>query len=396
MTIPVLPVPKRKSTPTRSDSSKPTATGDAPQKRERPTTGKHQRATVDKATSTNEAGNNGAPGSAKRSTTPHERFADDLVWQGEAPSSKRMGLVPLTLDEGIRTTAIGQLYGLDFQIDGKGFSVRVFFDHYNRRLRVLDYEAVNYRGMIERLTWLAEQNRYDKIIVMASRRDWQILLGQGLMLEGILKYYFRGDDAYVLSRFGSPERLASQYLIDETNIVTDLLRSKVSYSPSPLPDGYRLVAADESHIPAMVGLYRKVFRTYPSPLTDPDYIQQTMRRHVIYSVVLNEKDTVVSAASAEINEKNATAELTDCATGSGQRGKGLMYHLLAALERELSDRGLVSTYTLARARSVGINRVFHRLGYEYSGRLLNNCDISGQYEDMNIWVKLLTQLHTDG
>ena len=29
------------------------------------------------------------------------------------------------------------------------------------------------------------------------------------------------------------------------------------------------------------------------------------------------------------------------------------------------------------------------LGYEYSGRLVNNCDIYGQFEDMNIWVKLL-------
>ncbi|HCP15639.1 MAG TPA: putative beta-lysine N-acetyltransferase, partial [Peptococcaceae bacterium] len=27
--------------------------------------------------------------------------------------------------------------------------------------------------------------------------------------------------------------------------------------------------------------------------------------------------------------------------------------------------------------------------YEYSGRLVNNCDICGGFEDMNIWVKRL-------
>jgi hypothetical protein len=34
-----------------------------------------------------------------------------------------------------------------------------------------------------------------------------------------------------------------------------------------------------------------------------------------------------------------------------------------------------------------MNIVFMRAGFEYCGRLINNCDIYGQYEDMNIWVK---------
>ncbi len=36
------------------------------------------------------------------------------------PTTKEMGLVRLTLDRGVKTTAIGQLYGLDFEIEGKG------------------------------------------------------------------------------------------------------------------------------------------------------------------------------------------------------------------------------------------------------------------------------------
>jgi hypothetical protein len=42
---------------------------------------------------------------------------------------------------------------------------------------------------------------------------------------------------------------------------------------------------------------------------------------------------------------------------------------------------------MARARSFGMNMVFYQLGYEFNGRLVNNCDIHGGYEDMNIWVK---------
>ncbi len=223
----------------------------------------------------------------------------------------------------------------------------------------------------------------------ARSDDWQKFLGLGYMLEGILKYFYRGDNAYVLSRFGSIDRVTSPHLIDESSLIETLLKDGPPDPPPPLPDGYSLVEATEVHIPALVTLYRDVFSTYPSPLTHPDYIQQTMRRHVVYRAVIDPHGTLVSAASAEIDTKHSNAELTDCATFKAERGKGLMYSLLTALEGDLRKRGIMTGYTLARARSVGMNRVFYRLGYEYSGRLLNNCDIYGEFEDMNIWVKPL-------
>lgn len=311
------------------------------------------------------------------------------AWAPMTPTDKGMGLVRLTLDRGVRTTAIGQIYGLDFEIEGDGFVVRVFFDHYNRRLKVLDYSVTDYRALSARLTWLARANEFDKIFLKAKKDDWQRFLGLGFMLEGILRYFYRGEDAYVLSKFGSNDRISSPHLIEESELIEELMSSPPSYEVPPLPEGYRLGLAREEDIPALVALYRTVFKTYPSPLTHPDYIQQTMRRNMIYRIVVNGSNEVVSAASAEVDEKNSNAELTDCATLKTERGRGLMYLLLSDLESDLRERGIMNGYTLARARSVGMNRVFYRLGYEYSGRLLNNCDIYGQYEDMNIWVKRL-------
>ena len=312
-------------------------------------------------------------------------------WGAVEPTDKGMGLARLTLDKGVKTTAIGQLYGLDFEIDGKGFVIRVFFDKYNRRLKVLDYEASDYRALAARLSWLAQENQFDKIFLKAHKDDWQRFLSFGYSLEGILKYYFRGEDAYVMSRFGTAERLTSAQLFRENEIIESLMRAAASYQPPPVPEGYAMVVASDRHIPQLVSLYRRVFRTYPSPLTHPDYIQQTMARNIIYRAVLNRQGNVVSAASAEIDLKHANAELTDCATQKSERGKGLMYQLLLALEGDLRQRGLITGYTLARAPSVGMNRVFYRLGYEYTGRLVNNCDIYGQFEDMNIWVKPLAK-----
>ena len=310
-------------------------------------------------------------------------------WAPLEPTQKDMGLARLTLDRGVKTTVIGQLYGLDYEVEGDGFSMRVFFDNYNRRLKVLDYDATDYRALCDRLVWLADANEYDKIFLKATEQDWQRFLGLGFMLEGILKYYFKGENAFVLSRFGSIDRLTSEHLIEESSLIEKLLRSDNGHEARPVPEGYRFELAGEDHIPGLVMLYRQVFKTYPSPLTHPDYIQQTMKRNVLYRAALNDAGEVVSAASAEIGEKHSNAELTDCATRNDQRGKGLMFHLLAALEGDLRDRRIMTGYTLARAQSVGMNRVFFHLDYEYSGRLLNNCDIYGQFEDMNIWVKRL-------
>lgn len=310
-------------------------------------------------------------------------------WGPTEPTDKRMGLVRLTLDRGVKTTAIGQLYGLDFELEHDAYTCRVFFDYYNRRLKVLDYDAKDPQAMLDRLTWLAEQNDFDKIFLKATKDDWQTFLQYGYLLEGILRYYFRGEDAYVLSKFRSVDRVTSEHLIEESDLIEKLMREGEQREPTALPEGYALFEATPEHIPGLVDLYRRVFKTYPSPLTHPDYILATMERNVLYRAIRDEQGVIVSAASAEVDDKHSNAELTDCATEPSQRGKSLMFHILSALEGDLSRRGIMTAYSLARARSVGMNRVFFRLGHEYSGRLVNNCDIYGQFEDMNIWVKRL-------
>lgn len=322
-------------------------------------------------------------------TGPASEKAPPSEWAQTRPTDKRMGLVRLTLDRGVKTTVIGTLYGLDFEIDGDGYSCTLFFDWYNRRLKVTRYEASDYRALLERLGWLAAENDFDKIFFKATKDDWQEFLRYGYMLEGILRYYFRGEDAYVLSRFRSADRVTSEHLIEESEIIEALMRSSPRREPRALPAGYTMFSCTPEHIPELVLLYRRVFETYPSPLTHPDYILATMERNVIYRAISDESGRVISAASAECDDTHSNAEMTDCATHPDERGKSLMFHILSALEGDLRARAIQTAYTLARARSVGMNRVFYGLGYEYSGRLVNNCDIYGQFEDMNIWVKRL-------
>jgi len=91
----------------------------------------------------------------------------------------------------------------------------------------------------------------------------------------------------------------------------------------------------------------------------------------------------------EQHEKDKTAELTACATVVEVRSIRLQSHVLRLLEEYLRDQKYISAYSMAQARSYGIIQVFFGLGHEFMGRLVNNCDIFGAYEDMNIWCRKL-------
>ena len=99
----------------------------------------------------------------------------------------------------------------------------------------------------------------------------------------------------------------------------------------------------------------------------------------------------MAAASAETAAALGNAEMTDFATLPSQRRLGLAQHLLAALESDMDERGIRNLYTIARARSFGMNRVFFNRGYELTGTLVNNCHIAGRFEDMHVWCRTLPE-----
>jgi len=315
-----------------------------------------------------------------------EMMSDE--WTSLKPSEKEMGVVKFYLDKGVSTTVVGTVYGLDFEINVKGCRVNVFFDHYNKRLKVIDYSTTDFSAMTKRLIWLAKNNKFDKIFVKVRKKDFQKFLSHGYVMEGVLRYYFNGEDAYILSRFSSKSRAMSKNLVAESELIEDLVYNTEKENVKKLESDIRIITATNEHIPQLAFIYRSIFETYPSPLTNPDYIKSTMDRNVTYKIAMQEGEAV-AAASAEINKKYSNAEMTDCATIPKARGKGVMQHMLIAHEKDLKGIQIKTVYTLARAKSMSMNKVFFRLNYEYSGRLINNCDIFGNYEDMNIWVKKL-------
>jgi len=327
-----------------------------------------------------------------KSDAAQAKASDDLRSESLPKPIRRdrqLGRVRLVLDEGESTEVIGIVYGLAHQIRTPSYRLDVFLDHYNRRLKVLDYQASDYRPMVEKLEFLAAANRFDKIWVQARKSDWDTFLQFGFVLEGLLKHADRGRTAYMVSKFRSQRRLRSPGLLQETELIEKITKRERRSRPPAPPEGYTLDFAREGDVEGMLSLYRRVFETYPAPLTYREYLLSVLHRDAIFRVIRCPKGEVVAAASAELDDRRLSSELTDCATHPDQRGKGLMSVLLHALEEDLRRKGYRCAYTLARAPSFGMNAAFHALGYEYNGRMINNCDIYGDFENMNLWVKNL-------
>jgi putative beta-lysine N-acetyltransferase len=99
---------------------------------------------------------------------------------------------------------------------------------------------------------------------------------------------------------------------------------------------------------------------------------------------------LVAVAATEIDPHAENAEMTDFATRQEWRGQGFAEILLRHMDRKVAEMGVKTAYTIARAGSAAMNRVFRRRGYEYAGWLKNNTQIGGRIESMAVWYKRLS------
>ena len=279
--------------------------------------------------------------------------------------------------------------GVEYRIKGDGFTVQMIASDFNSRIQVLSYEAHDSGAMVRALVSEAQTRGYGKIFVKAPLVEKGALEDAGMIAEATITGYFSGEPAVVMSMFLDGERMQRPFESDQNGIL-DTIQSRPADSTVPeLPEGYRLIVAESGDTHELAELYRDVFASYPFPISDPDYLEATMKSHVVYRIVRDAGGALVAAASAETCRRYRNAEMTDFATLPSQRGLGLAQHILAALESDMSGWAIPNLYTVARARSAGMSRVFYNRGYEMTGTLVNNCHISGRFEDMHVWCKRL-------
>jgi putative beta-lysine N-acetyltransferase len=135
-------------------------------------------------------------------------------------------------------------------------------------------------------------------------------------------------------------------------------------------------------------IFKAVFETYPFPIHDADYIKDTMKSHVEYFGAWD-GDKLIAVSSAEKDSLSKSVEMTDFATLPEHRGENIALYLLDFMEKAMKKRGYKTAYTIARALSYGMNITFAKASYKMGGTLINNTNICGKIESMNVWNKPL-------
>jgi putative beta-lysine N-acetyltransferase len=262
---------------------------------------------------------------------------------------------------------------------------KILVDLPNKRIKIVDFNTISIQNL-KRIIHFASKQHLGKIICYCNINFFETFINAGFNLEGKIHGYFKGDDAFCMSYFISSDRKVCSNFAKKELLVKECLNKKNTYIHSKNNLGYLIRNANKNDVKEMAELFSTVFLSYPSPIYDEEYLKQTMNEKVLYKVaVYNGK--IISIASADMNKENLNAEITDCATHPAYRCKGILSNIIYFLESDLKTKGFLSLYSLSRSINPSINFVLSKHNYNFAGRLVNNCNICGTFEDMNLWVK---------
>lgn len=261
------------------------------------------------------------------------------------------------------------------------------------RIYLMKLKEEDYPAIIPELVRLAEESHYGKIFAKVPSRVVDGFLGEGFEKEAVVPGFYAGDDdALFLGRYLKPARreitpeLRSR--MQEIIALARQKRGEAGEEADVTPFALRRLHTDDAA--SLTRLYGSVFESYPFPIFEREYIVHTMEEDSIaYYGAFSADGRLIAASSAEMDKTGRNAEMTDFATHPDARGHGIALHLLRLMEQDMSERGMLVLYTIARAVSTGMNVTFGKGGYEYTGTLINNTNISGHIENMNVWFKKL-------
>ena len=260
---------------------------------------------------------------------------------------------------------------------------------YNDRIYLIQMDDSDENIIIGELDKLASKNKYSKIFAKIKNKHKDLFLENGFEVEATAPLFFSGEeDCLFVCKYPIPERKELneeiKAIIDE-NLAIAVLKAGTA-KDYILPEGFTMRKLGKEDVSQLAALYKIVFATYPFPIHEESFLLDTMESHVDYYGIFK-GDKLVAASSAEKYESYLNAEMTDFATNPKFLGHGFAVGLLQMMEQEMNNSGYKMLYTIARSMSPGMNITFSKLNYKFGGTLINNTNISGNIECMNIWYK---------
>ncbi len=245
------------------------------------------------------------------------------------------------------------------------------------------------KSIISSINDLVTAKGYTKIIAKVPENLMHTFINNGYTSEAVIKNYFKGEEnCYFLCKYFDKSREEFSDKNDVFAIVQFCIEKANLAKTAQLDERFHIKQLGKDDIFCMMEIYKKVFESYPFPIFDGNYLLKTMHENIDYFGIF-EGDKLVAVSSSEMDIENKNTEMTDFATLPEYRGNNFSYHLLKAMEKAAKEKGIKTVYTISRAKNTGINMAFAKSFYEFGGTLVNNTNICGSIETMNVWFKQL-------
>ena len=258
---------------------------------------------------------------------------------------------------------------------------------FSNRLYIMKFPNEGKVDLLKKLSQFAIDNGYTKIVGKIPKGKLNTFLRNGFKMEASVPKLYKGrSTCCFVSKFIDSERAV--FDPEPLNQFKQVLDDYVIGNKPVLKDGFSFRPLTPDDAPAMVEIFKQVFNTYPFPVHEKDYIIHTMENDVCYFGAFKDGE-LCSISSSEMDVANENAEMTDFAVLNSARGKGLSKILLTYMEEQMKLKGMKTLYTIARLNSIPMNKTFLGSGYSYAGTLINNTNISGGIESMNVLYKFV-------
>ncbi len=261
---------------------------------------------------------------------------------------------------------------------------------HNDRVYLMKLAPLDVHLVIAELMTLALNNGYSKIFCKVPKNLAPLFFANGYLMEAQIPRFYNDElDVFFVSKFLNSDRLLN-IENDQLLILSDLLSIEKDQTNKTIPEPpqFEIRLLNKSNIEQITSIYRKVFKSYPFPIFNADYILKTMKEDVQYYGI-EKAGKLIALSSAEIDFKTRNAEMTDFATHPNHSGNNLSSLLLQEMEIQMKKQNINTLYTIARLNSVAMNKTFLKNNYHYSGTLIKNTNIAGNIESMNIYYKHL-------
>lgn len=254
------------------------------------------------------------------------------------------------------------------------------------RVYIMHLEKEDLPELLDEVLKLTVEYAYTKIFAKVPASCSMAFRAQGFQTEAFIPAMINGrEDVMFMSLFTSQER--AQIDAEPWHIFEDVLINK-EITPFVETVQHPIQCLTSADTTKLAALYKDTFDSYPFPIFDPAYLEQTMQENISYYGIY-QGDQLIAAASSEKDEVWKSVEMTDFAVSKTHRGQKLANYLLSYMENEMQKEGFHCLFTIARLHEPAMNVTFMKSGYQYSGTLINNTNIAGKIESMNILYKNL-------